>query len=1349
MTRRLLPYEHDLIATLGVTEEEYLDFLSIQETYSDPKEGTIVDVRNMPALAAVPAIMAGTATAAATAAAITTLTTISIALTVVGVLFQVAAVLLAEKPSSPKAGRNQREQRFSPRFGFNSGQELAQYGDPINLVYCNTSHNPLGGVRIGTSLVWSAVESYGSTQFMQLLLVLGAASIKTIDYDRVAFGQLPLGQFSAANTWLYYEDNGPVNFNNKVLGDGKDPTRDGADSAEDVCRVMFAKNRRDGYSQAFSPSSLTSIGVYDPIPLNVEIQERRSSGRPQWRDLQVTIQGDNYGTGNNVRYGVGNTITVIFGQARKRQDKVAQEAAKEMRYQLVSALDQAATYMLGTAKFKLVSVQGFGTPDREDLNLDNSEVRARFECIEAGRRPVTDYSRTKIKLWNEDDRELIEEGKQKLKDSVTEARITGPGFLKNQPGIWNQVKDVVNEDDYTYTISYGELRSGTLDGGNFVNTTDSISGGDFRLPLEAFGGENYNFTGTKVITWESELDQERTATIPKGGSIATTRAILESFLANKPKLDVSALRDEIEDDLEQARALRDSINAGDFDRDLRKSARNNSVFQTIKRRIREGKEQLEDRIKKVYDLDKKNVTISGQKVLKAGTDLSRNGKRIAELEKEIDNLTDDKEDFLNANVAERRSIAIRLIRTATGPFIGLDGNRYGSGGIKAMKRRLARLKGQTTTDQTGVKAVRDYLKELIKDKEEAFNLAKSVSKDWEDLAGAADDDFFTKCLVKIESAAYQTVTACDYVKFAIRCKLFRRVSGRAKDYGENEAPDGFKLSDNGLQGRMAFFKVSYKQTNSAGAYSTVPIVFAVRRTADQDNFIGLAFKGPARAKWEFKIDPIGDIGAEVRETGQNKFAFIENSGGVKTFDYDGASFAWTGSIVNITGPTGIKAALKERGPLYTNEWDLFSVRSDTQVQFSFDGGPEFRITSVTEQQVESIVGKYGDLSMMVLGVFSGRGVQDLRAITAYVTQGKGSWIVNESTGARTYSADSTSFAPDIFADTVLDRANGIGKYAKSEGIDWNGLALAKRFCKNNGLGTQLFMDGVIADIASWRQFWVENAPFSLLEFARVGGRETLIPAIPTSATGVANRQVNISALFTTGNILEGSYKEEFIDYGDSTQDIIATVIYRETETQDVFPRNASVQVKLADAVEDNAIRQTFDASQFVTLREQAILFGKLVCNQRRYIRRGIEFKTFPTDSPISPGAYIYVDIGLQTWDGITSGVIMEGGELNAPLTDGIANGSYSVLTYKNDQPAQSFAGVGVTNGTASSLASKAGYMFVLGAQSNRKRVFRVTEVQMDEEGEVTVKAIEHPCEAVGSQLLSRIANFSSGLFNVR
>jgi hypothetical protein len=556
-----------------------------------------------------------------------------------------------------------------------------------------------------------------------------------------------------------------------------------------------------------------------------------------------------------------------------------------------------------------------------------------------------------------------------------------------------------------------------------------------------------------------------------------------------------------------------------------------------------------------------------------------------------------------------------------------------------------------------------------------------------------------------------------------------------------DAPDSFKLSDNGLTGRIAYFTMRYRKTG-ATAYTTAPIVFAFRRASDQDNFVALNFKASDLAKWEFEFHPVGDITATLDREGIDQFAFIANSGGGERLDLPGgANIRWTGTEV-------LRAdAFKERGPSLTNEWDLFSNRSDTQTAFSFDNGPEFRITAVTEQQVGSIEGKYDQMSMLALGVYSGKGVQDLRSITAYVEEGKNSYVVNND-GTYSLSNGSTSFAPDIFADTVLDDLNGIGKYAKAEGIDWNGLALAKKFCKSNGLGTQLFMDGVIADITSWRQFWVENAPFSLLEFARVGGRETLIPAVPTNNAGVANREVNISALFTTGNILEGSYKEEFIDYGDSTQDIIATVIYRETEVQDVFPRNASVQVKLQDATEASAIRQTFDASQFVTRREQAILFGKLVCNQRRHIRRGIEFKTFPTDSPISPAAYIYVDIGLQTWDGITSGVIMEGGELNAPLTDGIADGSYSVLTYKNDQPAESFTSVTVTNGVAASLASKAGSMFVLGAQSNRKRVFRVTEVQMDEEGEVTVKAMEYPCVESGGKLLSKVADFSDGLFKL-
>jgi hypothetical protein len=1316
MTRKLLPYEHELIQQLGVTEDEYLDFLAVQFDYTRTPEQKLATPQNGELA-------------------------VFIVLTVVGILFQVASVLLMPKLDIPgaKNQRRAREQRFSPRFAFNSSQELGQYGDPINLVYCNTNQNPKGAVRVGTSLVWSSVESYGSTQFMQLLLVLGAAKIKTLDFDRTAFGQLPLGQFSASNTWLYYEDDGAVSFNNKVLGDGKDPTRDGANGADDVCRVMFAKNRRDGFSQTFSPSSLTSIGVYDPIPVNVEVMERRSAGKPSWRDLRVIIAEGNYDTNDGARWEVGRQFTVIFRKAEK-EGGAAVEAARDMRYQLVAALDKAATYMLGTAKFKLVDI------NPESMNLDRDDISAKFECIEKGRRPSTDYTKTKSKIWTEQDREDIELAIDELEAGASIfAHASEESFPTYTTGNSYRATLSANDESEVLDITLQSVERWNRD----VQLSRPVGtwNGNIELKLQKYGYKNYEFKNRTTLEWRDELDERKTATLPEGGSIATTEAILQEFLDAKFKLSTKKLRDEIEDDLQKLQQVISDINSNVYDESEFRSAAKKAA-RSIRQKIKDKKGNMADKMDELKINENDIRKISGENVLGKKTDLSKKFKNVIEIDAAITDLEEQRDDIMSDNKSVAKRSLTRFYRDTNNDFRDLNGNRYGSGGIKAMKRRLAGLKGQFTTDQIGVRKVRQYLKGLIEEKKQARKDARKVARDWETLAGASDDNFFTKCLVKAESAAYQTVTACDYVKFAIRCKLFRRVSGRAQDYGEKEAPEGFKLSDNGIQGRMAFFKVAYKKTESnRDNYRTLPLVFAVRRNADQDNFIGLAFKGNEQAKWEFKIEPIGDIGAEIQDSGQKEVAFIENSGKVQIYDHVGSQFAWTGSLVPISNGR-IKDALKERGPIYTNEWDLFSVRSDTQVQFSFDGGPEFRITAVTEQQVGSNTGKYTGMSLMALGIFSGRGVQDLRSITGYVTQGKESWIVNDN-GTRTRSANSTSYAPDIFADTILDTENGIGKFAKSEGIDWDGVALAKRFCANNGLGCQLFMDGVISEQTPWRQFWAETAPFSLLEFARVGGRETLIPAVPVNSAGAANREVVVNALFTAGNVLEGSYKEEFIDYGSAVQDLIATVIYRETESQDVFPRNSSVTVSLKDVSAGTAILQSFDLSQFVTQREQAILFGKLVCNQRRHIRRGIEFKTFPTDTPISPGAYIYVDIGLNSWDRISSGLIMEGGALNAPLTDGIPDSTYSVLIYKGNEQAQSFENVATSGGIAAALAPYAGYMFVLGAKSDRKRVFRVVEVQMDEEGEITVKAMEHPCDTSGSLLLSRIANFSDSLFDVR
>jgi hypothetical protein len=606
-----------------------------------------------------------------------------------------------------------------------------------------------------------------------------------------------------------------------------------------------------------------------------------------------------------------------------------------------------------------------------------------------------------------------------------------------------------------------------------------------------------------------------------------------------------------------------------------------------------------------------------------------------------------------------------------------------------------------------------------------------------------NDYFNTKCLVKMEEATYETITQCRVVDFAFKAKLFKRIQGRAPKYGENKIRR-FRDSDNGTKMRAAFFWLYYRRTGQQ--WSRVPYIFGVRRGADVDNFMSLKFiAGDNLGNWQFRFDPIAECAAELTLRGAADYAYIENSGATQTISGPaGGQFTFAGTI---RAQTGLRPPVNAN-PYEVDEWGLFSVRSDTQTSYSFEGGPEFTITAVTEQRTEAFSvypNLYEGLTLLGFNAYSGQGIQDLRSLSVFTLEGKKLRRLRDDGTYPATPDGSSSYAPDIFLDTILDAQNGIGRFAKIGGIDLDALALAKRFCRAN----DLYMDGVIAEPGSWRQFWAEVAPYSLLELGRIGGRETLVPSLPCTNAGNITRNVPISALFNAGNILEDSYREEFLDFGSDVQDLIASVIYRDTEIDGAFPRNRSVEISRAGVTELNAVRQSFDISQFVTNRSQAILFGKVLCQQRRYVRRAIEFRTFPTDSPLSPGAYIYVAIGRNQWDQVTTGMVEDGGVLNTPIGN-VANGSgFKALLYRSGSQVATVTDVSVTNGTAAELSAYTGWMFVLGTTITRRRVFRVTEVQMDEEGEVSVKAIEHPCEESGTQTLSLIAELSDNLFTIR
>ena len=703
---------------------------------------------------------------------------------------------------------------------------------------------------------------------------------------------------------------------------------------------------------------------------------------------------------------------------------------------------------------------------------------------------------------------------------------------------------------------------------------------------------------------------------------------------------------------------------------------------------------------------------------------------------------------------------------------------------------LDHLPENGSEDVAGGDLVNEQLNSIISEKRKTVRQLTYLVENWERISKQidpkdADDNFFTKCLSKIEIGLYSTVSSCDFVVFNLKATVFRQVSGRQSKYGKDKVKsvDGAEIkkphtdSDNGVKHRITFFKVACRRvsTEASSEFEYAPVIFALRRASKAAQYAQISFKANNTAKYEFKFEPVVDFAAEILQNGQTHIGFIENQlegSGSSLLSTDktinGGSFFWHGRRYKTT-PEGLENALRETRPLLTNEWDMFSVRGDTKVDFSFNNGPEFEIVSVSEQQKERNPSKfenlYENLSMMGVHLYAGRNVQDVRAISAFVTKGKACRQI-DSDGNISLNANSSSYAPDIFLDTILDENNGVARYLPANPADTESLALAKKFCRNNNLdgSTQLFMDGVIAEASSWREFWIENAPLSLLELARKNGKDTLVPALPVDKSGRAANydgtpvELKVNALFTPGNILEGSYKEEFLDYGVGTQDIAVTVLYRETGEDSVFSSTRAVNVKLSKDEnnktlnEIDIVRQTVDASQFVTQRSQAILIGKLLCNQRRHIRRGIEFQTFPSEAAIEPGSFVYVDVGLEEWDNYTTGSVMARSVLNFPLNVEPKDGTYTILLYRPEtgDTATETKAVTTSDGvtTAVGLNRKyEGYVFVMGKSKPSKRVFRVTEVAIEEGGEVSVKAIEYPCNEANGVLTALIADFRDRLEN--
>jgi hypothetical protein len=1101
MTRKLLPYEYDLIDALGVSKEEYLDFVAQQHIYEDPKQGTQLDIRNWEAVAIVLNHCRRP-------------------------LFQVASILLMPKPEQAEGSTQTRDQRLAPRTGFNGTQKLAVYGETVPLVYTSMKQNLDGGVRVSTLLLWSAILSFGNSQFMRLMMTIGASPIGAIDPERTAIGQLPAKDITLSNVWQYFNSNGPTRYydGNLLLGDNSDPTRIKGDTTAKLNGLSTASNQagaKEGFSQCFSPTTANAVGVTGFIPINADVLTLDKSG-----NKVLTLVGIQYEMTNGEprpsEFSSGDRITVTIPNTKDlplTSDTPANARQDALRA-AASLFDEGTIFKTGSALFRVVR----GTYAGGGNDIEEGNLTVVLECIRRGRKFSLDYNTTH---WSKAGGSAQDELNKRI--AVLTRQIEGTGGL-----------------------------------------------GEFGLQLLGEGSINPRIAHLQQILTQGYYKKFNTNNLQQIALTPESRITIQTTINN---------------------------------------------------------------------LEAERTTIQGQ--------------------------------------------------------------------IEALNNQLAAI---------------------------------------------AVAPFHTKGLARIEQASYASVTKCNVLDLVIKYEVYRRISGRNNVYGSGQKDYSHNASDNGAKARTSMFRVEYR-FDTKGSYKRIPFIFCARGFNEQSVFTYLKLVSAAAKQFiEVRLEPVIDPPAEHDVNG---FCYLNPNGQLQKLTTSN-----TGDLkleIFFNGSKHVTSAdypPRSRSPKDTSEFDLFNYDAFTNSTFAFDRSPEITITAVNEQTIEPwssySPNLYRRLSNFALHINSGPGTQNIRDVTVWVEEGKllrplsaDASIYNSDTAvnalARSTPTVSSSFAPDIFLDTILDGTNGIGKYASLHSVDVVQLAQSKQFCVRN----KFFMDGLIGDARAWREFWAQVAPFSLLELGKIGGKETLVPALPyVESTGRMTRAISITALFNQGNILEDTFKEEFIDYGASTQDVIVTVIYRDVERNGIFPRNNSVEVRRTDTRESNAIRETIDASQFVTTRRQAIVLGKFLSQTRRYTRRAIEFMTFPTEAFVMPGSYVYVETSNNQWDGIYTGRIESGGVLNVPLQV-VPDGTYSVLTYGSTDGTRPFKEVVITDGAAPALASRTGDLFVLGQAVRSKRVFRVTEVTMEEEGETTIRAVEHPCDANDQSLIAEgIASYADGIFTI-
>ena len=1461
----LLPYEKQLIETIGITEEEYQLFASEvrRRGYVRPAEyDHIPDIQAVATAVVIPTVVIPAVTTAAgkgTAAIIAT--NIAIGLTLTGI-----AYLLTPKPkmpSAPKSGRVDLEgitgaNRFTPSRGFETLSELADYSSPIPIIFgLYDEVRKVGGMLTVPRLVWSRMLSHGTQQQARLLFVVGEQGVNNNGIAQPKLEGIFVGNNALDAIYedffaFYWKEGAAEGGNNRVVagdliegtrGDlaSGDPSNENDANAEVFVCPTNIQDRDTAFCHAYTPVNSAEFGVYGPIPngtgyrLNyqvITVPRDDISDEKQRVDIikRLKVIGDlNLGRdgGDGLPPGTTPSSNKEYAKIVRKQNHVGEGRQYSPRMGIFNLRSPGGSFVTVDANFSGQRSAVLNVEKEDEINFRISATNIPSDVYDSkgdqlGEK-VDDINSTVLSeqlaaddamqigeifaiagtVWKVRKRSLARFNPDSEDEGLNGDQLINlvcidtDESLQKKIGIVSQTKVIAPEvyiDDLA-GIGAGFFPLTKIATGTVRNNRPAIV---TELGIKSSVFQNLqglcSFPGLPSSDEINKYDQDNVRVSTGTNTSSIVRASAFNLYVRKAGVDASGESFKFQR-MEPFFVVvgRRSVAQYNFIQ-IRHPAQEELEYKLVPlpgaelRAVSDDQEFIQlsassadksDSSKKV-DKEFKVSGIGQFKVITSGFTTTKLSLRL------------NKEFIRNPRATSSSGLETTpsaITRDITLPKDGDDPESQ----VSAIERvaNISNLGGATSgrngamtyeiagNSDTHPASIGSTINVTTREYVDSNNVDRFVIIEW------------TLQKIELPAGHYARANGSTTTWAPIATKVVfsstdfgpddlfkvKRGNGSTAVFpnGSTNYPNSNPFKNNNPAGTLRWSGQEFKVTGM----TTIPTVFG-RNQGFYYQLFGSAQNfsvgESASAKKTYTAPGSKSIRLEFVSTvmqhdnhwsgqtqGWSTPTITVVTGGSTNANWNVGDTFEALETISTSNPyrtvyaaTGFRGRIAERETIdlaATFTGDVIFEEQSQYADVSFYRGlvqksnasePEHQVVYVNEIMPNEQKPAFNNLALAGLSLRAGRNFTQLDQIRTWLSSGIQVERLHPDLsvyGSGGQAQGPSNLLTDLVFYLLTDQMGGAGAVLHMTAdnpsiVDKQSFIETSKFLAKQ----ELFFNGVIGDMTNLRQLVMDLAPNFLCNFVLSDGKFSLAPAVPyIHESGAINLgAVEIDQFFTSGNILEESFKLEYLS-SEERRPFKAVVRYRQ-EAKNKLPEERVVEVKIPDLAEfdpnvDLLPQEQFDLTQFCTSKSHAIKAAKYFLGIRELITHTINFSTTVHGLNLKAGSFIKVVTESSPYSSANNGSISSAGQVTSvtPLSDGQYNVSYFQINSEDVETGT----INVSNGVVAESTFH-NSVFTLTNPEVSQNVYVVEQLTFSQEGTVDIVASEHPCNDDGSSKLAHL-----------